>query len=90
MPIQSIQDALAELADPSSPHWYEAFGFLASHPDAATLLLEAFQDTLAQMGVEPSGVDPVTGHPRYSLSDVARAMGVSEPDLEASVRDVSN
>jgi hypothetical protein len=90
MPIQSIEEAVAALADPSNPGWSEAFGFLASHPASAALVLDAFQATLAQMGVEPSGADPASGEPRYSPSDVARAMGVPESELDASIRDASN
>jgi len=65
MPFENIEDAFMALADPSNPAWAEAFGFLSSHPDTAETMLETFKETLAQMGVEPSGTDPVTGEAAY-------------------------
>lgn len=67
--------------------WGEAFRFLASQPETASLMLGTFRETLEQMGVEPSGADPVTGEPRYSLSDVARAAGVPESQLDVAITD---
>ncbi len=67
--------------------WGEAFRFLASQPETASLMLGTFRETLEQMGVEPSGVDPVTGEPRYSLSDVAMAMRVPESQLDVAITD---
>jgi hypothetical protein len=81
----SVDQAFAALADPSSPAWGEAFGFLVSHPDTAAMMLETFSETLAQMGVEPSGTDPQTGGPAYQLRDVARAMGIPEADLDTAI-----
>ncbi|MEA3278797.1 MAG: hypothetical protein U9Q81_26575 [Pseudomonadota bacterium] len=82
----SIEDAFSALADPSDPAWSDAFRFLAAHPDTAQMMLEVFRETLMQMGVEPTGVDQASGEPAYSLSDVARAMGVPEDELDVSVR----
>ena len=86
--FSSIEEAFATLANPASPEWAEAFGFLAGHPDSAALMLETFRETLEQMGVEPSGTDAVTGEPKYSLADVARAMGIPEVDLDRVVNQV--
>jgi hypothetical protein len=76
----SIERALSILADPSHSEWGTAFGFLASQPDTAELVLEIFQETLEALGVEPAGRDPATGEPAYSLSDVAQAMGIPDAD----------
>jgi hypothetical protein len=86
--FDSIQAAFLALADPSRPDWADAFRFLASHPQTAQLMLDTFQETLEQMGVAPSGTDPVTGAPAYSLADVARAMGIPQADLDAAVGEV--
>ncbi|MCG6862273.1 MAG: hypothetical protein LJE70_13510 [Chromatiaceae bacterium] len=84
---KAVEDALATLADPSNPRWADAFEFLSGHPDTARLMLETFQETLEQMGVEPTGVDPVTGDPAYRLKDVARVIGVAVSDLEDAMED---
>ena len=84
----SIEEALAALANPGTPAWAEAFGFLARHPDSAALMLRTLRETLEQMGVEPSGTDPVTGEPGYSLADVARAMGIPEADLDRAIHEI--
>jgi len=73
------------LATPGTPEWGAAFDYLSRHPDTAQAMLETFQETLEQMGIAPTGTDPQTGDPVYSLNDVARAMGVSEADLDISV-----
>lgn len=78
---ESIQSAFLTLSDPSSPGWGDAFRFLAAQPETAEMMLETFRETLEAMGVEPAGRDAVSGEPAYSLSDVARAMGISENDL---------
>jgi hypothetical protein len=83
----SIEDALLVLADPTHASWSQAFRFLCDHPETATIMLDTFRDTLAEMGIEPSGTDPSTGEPSYALNDVARAMGIAESDLEAAVND---
>jgi hypothetical protein len=77
----SPEAALAVLSDPREPRWADAFAYLSAHPDTGASLLEAFRDTLAQLGVEPGGVDPVTGEPVYSAADVARAMGLPDAAL---------
>jgi hypothetical protein len=86
--FSSIEDAFAALAKPGSPEWAEAFSFLARHPDSAALMLQTFRETLEQMGVEPSGTDPITGEPGYSLAHVARAMGSPEDDLDLAVNEI--
>lgn len=58
------------LADTSNPSWADALRFLPGHPATAQLMLETFQETLARLGVEPSGTDPVTGEPRFLPGDV--------------------
>ena len=73
------------LAIPGTPEWGAAFGYLSRHPDTAEMMLETFRETLEQMGIAPTGTDPQTGEPAYNLEDVARAMGVSEGELDASV-----
>jgi len=86
-PFRTVEDAFRALADPSSPVWADAFGFLSEHPETAQFMLDTFRETLQQMGVEPSGTDPVTGEPGYGLADVARAMGVPEAELDAAVKE---
>jgi hypothetical protein len=49
-------------------------------------MLKAFADTLRDLGVTPGGLDPVSGEPVYTLSDVAQAMGIPEGDLERVVQ----
>ena len=82
----AIQKAFMTLSDRSDPGWGETFRFLASQPETAELMLETFRETPEARGVEPAGRDPASGEPAYSLSDVARAMGVPERDLDPSVR----
>jgi hypothetical protein len=81
-PFETLEQAIAALADPSDPNWGSAFGLLAGHPGTVQFMLETFAETLAEMGVIPSGVDPATGEPAYNLEDVARALGVPETELD--------
>jgi len=81
-PFETLEQAIAALADPKDPNWGGAFGLLAGHPGTAQFMLETFAETLAEMGVMPSGVDPATGEPAYSLDDVARALGVPGTELD--------
>ena len=74
--------AFAALANPADPNWGAAFALLADQPETARFMLETFAETLEQMGVVPSGVDPASGEPAYSLDDVARALGVPGAELE--------
>jgi len=85
--IASLEQALAVLSDPSDARWGEAFRFLALHPEAGPVVLEALGETLDQLGVEPSGTDPATGEPVYRLEDVARAVGLPESALDAEAED---
>lgn len=82
--FESMEQAFMVLANPQDPQWPAAFGYLASHPDTAKMMLEAFQDTLQDMGAEPSGLDPDSGEPIYTLKDVAQAMGIPETELDTS------
>ena len=84
-PFESLDAAFMVLSDPEDPRWADAFGFLAQQPETGQLMIETFRETLGQMGVEPSGVNPSTGEPAYSLADIARAMGIPPEDLEASM-----
>ena len=72
----SADEAIAVISNPGDPHWGAAFSFLTGRPETAPIILEVFGETLAQLGVEPSGTDPETGLPTYRLDDVARAMGL--------------
>jgi len=81
-PFADLDQAIAALADPSDPNWGAAFGLLAGHPGTAQFMLETFAETLAEMGVVPSGIDPVTDEPAYNLEDVARALGVPGCELD--------
>ena len=81
-PFETIDAAFTTLSNPEDPRWADAFGFLAQQPETAQLVMETFRETLEQMGVEPTGRDPSTGEPSYSLADVARAMGVPADELE--------
>ena len=83
--IPSIQDALLALADPSDPRWAPAFAYLTSHPETAAIMRETFWETLEQMGVEPSGTDPVSGEPMFTPADVAQAMGIPPEELDAAI-----
>lgn len=89
-PPHTIEEALLVLADPTHAGWSQAFRFLCDHPDTAAVMLDTFRDTLAELGVEPSGTDPQTGEPAYNLGDVARAMGIPEGDLDAAVGECEN
>lgn len=84
-PFETIESALMVLGDPTNPKWGAAFEFLSAHPDTAALMQETFRETLEQMGVEPSGTDPVTGEPSYSMRDMAAAMGVPQADLDRAM-----
>jgi len=81
----SIEQALMALAAPGTPEWGAAFAYLSRHPETAQMMLDTFQETLQQMGIAPTGTDPETGEPAYSLEDVARAMQIPEADLDVSV-----
>jgi len=82
VPFASVEDALGVLADPSDPRWLAAFAWLSRHPETASMILETFRETLEEMGAQPSGVDPRSGEPVFSVEDVARALGISGSDLE--------
>ena len=84
----TVDDAFLALSNPESPQWAAAFSFLAAHPDTAEMMLETFRDTLEALGAEAGETDPLTGEPVYSLSDVARALGVPEADLGVAVDEV--
>lgn len=84
-PFDSIETAFAILGDPEDPRWAAAFSFLAMEPDTGQLMIEAFRETLEQMGIEPTGTDATSGEPAYVLADIAGAMGVSAEDLEAAM-----
>jgi hypothetical protein len=82
VPFASLEEALNALADPESPRWLAAFAWLSRHPETAELILETFRATLVEMGVRPTGADPATGEAVFSLEDVARALGLSEAELD--------
>ena len=84
-PFSSLDEAFAALANPSDPRWGSAFAYLSAHPETASLMLETFRETLEQLGVAPSGVDPITGEPSFGLREIAQALGVPEADLDAAV-----
>lgn len=84
-PFSSIDEAFATLANPGDPRWGAAFAFLSSHPQTAFLMIETFRETLEQLGVAPSGTDPLTGEPSFGLRDIARALGVPESELDAAI-----
>lgn len=83
--FDSVEAAFMTLADPRSPDWTDAFSFLSRHPRTTQMMIDNFRESLEQMGIEPTETDPVTGEPTFGLGDVARAMGVSEEDLELPV-----
>jgi hypothetical protein len=85
--FESADEALSVLSDRSDPLWGEAFQFLLDHPRTAELMRESFRATLAQLGVDPSGVDPDTGEPIYGLREVAGTLGMSEADLESAPKE---
>jgi hypothetical protein len=82
--FESVEAAFMALSQPGSPEWAQAFSFLAAHPDTAQMMLDAFQDTLKEMGAEASGVG-ADGEAVYSLVDVARAMGIPEAELDQAM-----
>jgi hypothetical protein len=81
-PFESLDQAFAALANPSDPNWGVAFALLAEQPETAQLMLDTFAETLEELGVPPSGIDPASGQPAYSLDDVARALGVPGTELD--------
>ncbi len=83
--FDSIDAAFEVLSDPSSEQWAQAFAFLFTNPKTSEMMLETFRDTLKDMGAEPSGIDPASGEPVYTLADVAKAMGIPESDLGQGV-----
>jgi len=85
-PFASVENAFLALADPGGADWAAAFAFLAGHPDTAQTMLEAFADTLRDLGVTPGGLDPASGEPVYTLHDVAQALGIPERELERAVQ----
>lgn len=80
--FSSPEAALSVLADQNDPQWGAAFAYLVAHPETAALMLEVFQETLDQLGVTPSGRDPTSGEPIYTLEDIAQALGVSVEDIK--------
>ena len=86
-PIETADQAFAALADPSDPNWGAAFTLLASQPETARIMLRTFVETLEQLGVAPSGIDPASGQPAYRLDDVARALGVPAAELDPGAGD---
>jgi hypothetical protein len=84
-PFDTLDAAFMTLANPEDPRWSDAFSFLARQPETGQLIIDTFRETLEQMGVEPSGTDPSTGEPSYSLADIARAMGVPAEELEGAM-----
>jgi len=44
--LESVEEALLALGDPGDSRWGEALGYLLEQPRTATLLLEAFRETL--------------------------------------------
>jgi len=83
--FESIESAFLVLGDPGDPRWGAAFQFLSGHPETAVLMQETFRETLEQMGVPPSGTDPITGGPTYSMRDMAQALGVPQADLDQAI-----
>ncbi len=83
--FHSVEAAFQALADPGHPAWGAAFAYLAARPETAALMLETFRETLEQMGLPPSGRDPVTGEPMYELNDIAQAMGIPATDLDQAL-----
>jgi hypothetical protein len=84
MSFASPEEAFEVLCDPSHPSWGEVFEYLLRHPQTSQVMVDSFRETLEQMGVMPSGLDPVTDAPVYILADVARAMGLAEEDLDTN------
>lgn len=79
-PIETPDQAFAALADPGDPNWGVAFALLASQPETARIMLETFAETLEAMGLTPSGTDPATGQPTFSIEEVASALGIPASD----------
>ena len=86
--FDSPEEAFAALANPGSPEWAQAFTFLFTHPDTSGVMLETFRETLKEMGAESSGIDPHSGEPVYTLSDVSKALGIAETDLGGAMDDI--
>ncbi len=83
--FESIETAFEALSNPGSPEWAQAFAYLFTHPDTSEMMLETFQETLMDMGAEPSGTDPDSGEPIFTLADVSKALGIAETDLGGAV-----
>lgn len=81
-PSLSLEDALAVLGNPEDPRWLQAFSVLARHPETAAAIQATFRETMEEMGLRPSGVDPASGEPVYNADDIARALGIPEGELE--------
>jgi hypothetical protein len=81
----SVEAAFMALAEPGNPRWGAALAYLSARPETAELILQTFRETLEQMGIAPSGTDPVTGEAAYGIADVARAMGIAETDLDQAI-----
>ncbi len=88
--FDSIEVAFEVLSDPSNEGWAQAFAFLFSSPETSSLIMETFRDTLADMGAEPTGTDPESGEPAYSLEDVAKAMGIPVSELQQEAEQLSS
>ncbi len=89
MSFESMDELLLVLSDPSNPGWAEAFGYLSTHPETSELVMEVFQETLSQLGVEPSGRNETAGEAQYAPADVARALGVPEDAFGVTARKTS-
>lgn len=83
--FESVEEAFLALSNPGDPDWMAAFSLLSAHPETSRMMLETFEDTLTDMGVEPGGVDPATGEPVYTLADIAKALGIPEAELGTAI-----
>lgn len=54
----------------------------------ARVMIETYRETLEQMGVSPTGTDPVAGEPSFGQQGIARALGVPRSDLDSAVSNV--
>ena len=88
--FESVGEAFLALSNTEDPDWMAAFSFFSAHPETSRLMLETFEDTLTDMGVEPGGMDPTTGEPIYTLADVAKALGIPEEELGAAIGQKGN
>ena len=77
----TFESALDILSDPGHPDWFEASSYLPEQPETAQLIIEAFSATLTEMGIEPTGIDEMTGENAYSSADIARVMGIDVSEL---------